>query len=140
MSTHWRLAFWYAAWVAAGAALIGVVIWSLYGGAYTGAFLYGAGVGIVSFVSMAGTVSLLTGGSGAFRKLIGAASFIARYGFVAAALGVPAYLGLWPVVVMLVGCAGVYAAENVVLLPRVLLAKSDTVHSVREKVERRVEV
>lgn len=139
MSSHWRLAFWYAAWVAAGAALTGAVVWSLYGAAYAGAFLYGAGVGIASFVSMAGTVSLLTGGSGALGKVIGAASFVARYGFVAVALGVPAYLGLWPVVVMLVGCAGVYLAENVVLLPRVLITKVETRHSVREKAERRVE-
>nr|MDQ3834142.1 hypothetical protein [Actinomycetota bacterium] len=60
-----------------------------------------------------------------------------RYGFVVVALGVPAYLGLWPVVIMLVGFAGVYLAENVVLLPGVLMAKTE--HSVSERVERRIE-
>ena len=137
MSAHWRLALWYAAWVSAGAALVGVVIWLLYGEAYAGAFLYGVSVGIVSFVSTALTVSLLMGHSKSFGMMIGAASFVARYGFVTITLGVPAYLGLWPVVAMLVGCAGVYLAENVVLLPGVLMAK--TGHSVSERVERRIE-
>ena len=138
MSTHWRLAFWYAAWVSAGAALIGVVVWFLYDAAYAGAFLYGASVGMVSFVSTALTVSLLTQHSILWR-MIGVASFMARYGFVAVALGVPAYLGLWPVVVMLGGFAGAYLAENVVLLPRVLMVKRNAGRPVHERVERRVE-
>jgi len=137
MSTHWRLAFWYAAWVSVGAALAGVVVWFLYDEAYAGAFLYGAGVGIVSFVSTALTVSLLTRRSILWR-LVGTASFVVRYGFVAVALGVPAYLGLWPVVVMLVGFAGAYLAENVVLLPRVLMVKRNAGRPVHERVERRV--
>ena len=48
-----------------------------------------------------------------------------RSGFVAVALGIPAYLDLWPVVAMLGGFAGVYLAENAVLLPWVLGAASD---------------
>jgi len=40
---------------------------------------------------------------------------------------------------MLLGFAGVYLAENVVLLPRVLLANSGVGRPVRERVERRVE-
>jgi hypothetical protein len=71
--------------------------------------------------------------------VICAASFVARYGFVAVALGVPAYLSLWPVVPMLVGCAGVYLAENVVLLPGVMrVERGDAGRPVRERVERRV--
>jgi hypothetical protein len=123
MSTHWQLAARHAAWVSAGAALTGAVLWLLYGESYAEAFLYGIGVGIVSFVSTALTVSLLMGRSTAFGVMIGAASFLARYGFAAVVLGVPAYLGLWPVVPMLSGFAGVYLAENVVLLPRVLMVK-----------------
>ena len=138
MSAHWRLALWYAAWVCAGALLVGVGIWLIYGEAYAGAFLYGAGIGIVSFVSTALTVSLLVGRSMKGGMMIGAASFGARYGFAAGALGVPAYLGLWPVVAMLGGFAGVYLAENVVLLPMVL--KSNIGRSVRESVQRRAEV
>jgi hypothetical protein len=138
MSPHWRLALWYAAWVAGGAAVLGAVVWFLYDEAYAGAFLYGAGVGIVSFVSTALTVSLLTRRSVMWR-LVGAASFVVRYGFVAVALGVPAYLGLWPVVVMLGGFAGAYLAENVVLLPRVLMVKRNVGRPVRERIERRAE-
>ena len=139
MSAHWRLALWYAAWVSAGAALVGMVVWSLYGGAYAWAFLYGAGVGIASFVSTALTVSLLTGRSKVFGMMIGATSFVARYGFAAIALGVPAYLDLWPVAAMLGGFAGGYLAENVVLLPRVLMVKRNAGYPVRERGERRVE-
>jgi hypothetical protein len=142
MSPHWRLAFQYAMWVSIGAVLVGVVVWFLYGGPYAGAFLYGVGVGIVSFVSTALTVSLLTGQSKTFGVLIVAISFMVRYGFVACALGVPAYLGLWPVLAMLGGFAGVYLSENVVLLPGVLSStsmKRETGRSVSERVERRVE-
>jgi len=139
MSAHWRLAIHGAAWVSAGAALVGIVVWFLYGTAYAGAFLYGAGGGIVSFVSTAFTVSLLMGRSKSFGMMIGGASFAARYGFAAVALGVPAYLSLWPLVAMLIGFAGVYLAENVVLLPRVLVVKSEVGRPVYERVERRVQ-
>ena len=142
MSAHWRLALRYAAWVSMGAALIGAVVWFLFGAAHAGAVLYGVGVGIVSFVSTALTVSLLTGGSKAAGMMIGTASFAARLGFAAGALGVPAYLDLWPVVAMLAGFVGVYLAENVVLLPGVLLGRAgagrDLGRAVRERVERRV--
>ena len=139
MSPHWRLAIRYAAWAAAGAVVVGAVVWILYGEAYAGGFLYGVGVGIVSFVSTAFSVSMLTGRSKASDMMICAASFVARYGFVAAALGVPAYLSLWPVVPMLVGCAGVYLAENVVLLPGVMrVERGGAGRPVRERVERRI--
>ena len=142
MSAHWRLALRYAAWVSMGAALIGAVVWFLFGAAHAGAVLYGVGVGIVSFVSTALTVSLLTGGSKAAGMMIGTASFAARLGFAAGALGVPAYLDLWPVVAMLAGFVGVYLAENVVLLPGVLLGRAgagrDVGRAVRERVERRI--
>ncbi|HLM77795.1 MAG TPA: hypothetical protein VK361_05295 [Rubrobacteraceae bacterium] len=140
MSAHWRLALSYAIWVSAGAAVVGVLVWFLYGEAHAGAFVYGAGAGIVSFVSTALTVSLLTGRSKAFGMMIGGGSFMVRYGFAVVALGVPAYLSLWPVVPMLVGFAGSYLAENVVLLPRVMMAKVTPGGSVvRETGERRVE-
>lgn len=66
--------------------------------------------------STAMTVSFLTDGAGLWR-ILGAASFFLRYIFVAVALGVPAYLDLWPALAMLGGFAGVYLAENTVLLP-----------------------
>jgi hypothetical protein len=147
MSSHWRLAVRYAGWVFAVAAVVAAVVWSLSGKAHAGAFLYGVGVGTVSFVSTALTVSLLMGRSTAGGMMVGALSFGARYGFVATTLGVPAYLGLWPVVAMLGGFVGVYVAENVLLLPGVLTRAIGAPGveragggSVRERVERRVEV
>ncbi len=146
MSPHWRLALRSATWMVLLAALIGVAIIYFYGAAHAGGFVYGVGVGILSFVSTALTVSLLTGGrSMAVGMMIGAASFAARCGFAAATLGVPAYLGLWPVVPMLVGFAGVYLAENVVLwagVPKTMSYPSERRNagrSVGDGVERKVE-
>lgn len=116
MGAHWRLAFKCAAWTAALSVPVALLVWYLYGGSHAGAFSYGVGVGILSFVSTAVTVSWLTRGTRAW-VLAGSGSFVARYGFVAVALGVPAYLGLWPALAMLGGFAGVFLAENVVLVP-----------------------
>ena len=144
MSAHWRLAFWYAAWIIALVVPTVAVISYVYGGAYAGAVLYGVGTGIASSVSVALTVSLLTQRTKLWQAM-GVASFVARYGFVAVALGVPAYLRIWPVVAMLCGFAGVYLIENVVLLPRALRVvgsssmRRSAERSVGEGVERRVE-
>lgn len=116
MGAHWKLAGLCAAGTAGLAAPVAALVWYLYGGSYAGAFSYGVGVGILSFVSTAVTVSWLTRGSRAW-VLAGVGSFVARYGFVAVALGVPAYLELWPALAMLGGFAGVHLAENVVLVP-----------------------
>ncbi len=124
---------------------MGAVVWLLYGAVYAGALLYGVGMGAASFVSIAATVSMLTARSNVWRGL-GMAFFAGRYGFVAGALGIPAYMGLWPLSAMLFGFAAVYVAENVVLLPgvaRVLggprAKRAADVRPRREKVERRVE-
>ena len=144
MSPHWRLALWYVAWICVGAAPVGAVVWLLYGAIYAGAFLYGVGMGAASFVSIAVTVSMLTARSNV-RKGIGMAFFVGRYGFVAGALGIPAYMGLWPLAPMLFGFTAVYVAENVVLLPGVSRVLGGTrakraadLRPRREKVERRV--
>ncbi len=99
------------------AAPVVAAIFYFYGAAQAGAFVYGVGTGILSFFSTALTASLMPGSSTMHGMMMWAGSFLVRYGFVAVALGVPAYLGLWPVVAMLGGFAGVYLAENVVLLP-----------------------
>jgi hypothetical protein len=147
VSAHWRLAGWYTLVLAAlgGAAALSVGLWL--GWEQAGALSYGVTVGLLCFLSTAATVSMLTGGS-AFLKVFGAASFVARYGFVAAALGVPAYLGLWPATAMMAGFAGVYLAENLVLLPGVVgaVARRRSTGAVAggpegaERVERRVTV
>jgi hypothetical protein len=146
MSDHWRLAVRGAALMAVLAVPVAVMIFYFYGMAHAGAFLYGAGTGILSFASTALTASLMPGSTTVHGVMLWAGSFLARYGFVAVALGVPAYLGLWPAVAMLGGFAGVYLAENAVLLPAVMRttsdvgAKSGGGRPVSEGVERRVEV
>jgi F0F1-type ATP synthase assembly protein I len=118
MSDHWRLALWYAAWLLGLAALISAALFLVYGGVHAWSFLYGAGAAVLSFVSTALTISLFAGRSMAAGVMIGGASFVVRLVFAAAVLGIPAYLGLWPVVPMLAGFAGVYVAENVVAAVR----------------------
>ena len=127
MSDHWRLALGYAAWILAAAAMISAALLGVYGMAHAWSFFYGAGTGVLSFVSTALTISLFAGRSMAAGVMIGAGSFVVRLAFAAAVLGIPAYLGLWPVVPMLVGFAGVYIAENVAAAFRV--AKSRNVPS-----------
>ena len=124
MSGHWRLAVRGAALMVVLAVPVAVAVYYFYGAAHAGAFAYGVGTGIVSFVSTALTVSLMPVGSTAHGVMMWAGSFLVRYGFVAVALGVPAFLHLWPVVAMLGGFTGVYLAENAVLLPGVMLATS----------------
>jgi hypothetical protein len=145
MSDHWRLAVRGAALMVVLAVPVAAMIFYLYGIAHAGAFLYGAGTGILSFASTALTASFMPGSTTVHGVMLWAGSFLARYGFVAAALGVPAYLGLWPVVAMLGGFAGVYLAENAVLLPGAMRATSDvgakrSRRPVGEGVERRAEV
>jgi hypothetical protein len=119
-------------------------VWFLYGAVYAGVFLYGVGMGAVSFLSIAATVSMLTARSKVWQGL-GMVFFAARYGFVAAALGIPAFIGLWPLAPMLFGFAAVYVAENVVLLPGVSRVLGSTrskratdVRPGRKKLERRI--
>jgi len=116
MSAHWRLALRGAAWIVVLTILVAVGVYLAFGVADAGSFVYGAGMGILSFVSMALTVSLLAGRPGVVMAMIGASSFFARLGFAAAVLAIPAYLGLWPVLPMICGFAGVYVAENILLL------------------------
>lgn len=145
MSPHWRLALRYAVYMIVLAVLAGAAMFYFYGGAHAGALLYGIGVGVMSFVSTALTVSLLTGRS-RLSRVVGVASFVGRFLFAVGALAIPAYLDLWPVLAMLGGFAGVYLAENVALLPMAFSVIKDqsarrdnTEHSVEERAERRAE-
>jgi len=144
MSDHWRLALRYAAWILAAAILISAVLLLVYGVGHAWSFFYGAGTAVLSFLSTALTISLFAGRSMAAGVLIGAGSFVARLVFAAAVLGIPAYLGLWPVVPMLAGFAGVYVAENVAATVRVAKtrnepsAKPGAVGSARKGTGRRV--
>ncbi len=60
MSTHARLALKGAAIALALAALIAAVVWYYTGRAHAVSFVYGVGVGVVGFASIALTVSLMT--------------------------------------------------------------------------------
>ena len=119
MSDHWRVALRYAAWILAAAILISAMLLLVYGAGHAWSFFYGAGTAVLSFLSTALTISLFAGRSVAAGVMIGAGSFVVRLAFAAAVLGIPAYLGLWPVVPMLAGFAGVYVAENVAATMRV---------------------
>ncbi len=125
MSDHWRLALRYAGWILVAAALISGVLLLIYGAGHAWSFFYGAAAAVLSFVSTALTISLFAGRSMAAGVMIGAGSFVARLVFAAAVLGIPAYLGLWPVVPMLAGFAGVYVAENVAAAVRVARTRNE---------------
>ena len=120
MGDHWRLAFRCAGWIFVLMVPVAALLLYLYGVDHAEAFAYGVGIGLVSLLSTALTVSLLWGPSITVGMTVGALSFVGRCGLAASALGVPAYLGLWPVLPMLGGFAGVYLAENIVLMPRAL--------------------
>jgi F0F1-type ATP synthase assembly protein I len=144
VSEHWRLALRHSAWLLGAAVLVSGALYFVYGGGHAWSFLYGAGAAVLSFVSTALTISLFAGRSMAAGVMIGAGSFVVRLVFAAAVLGIPAYLGLWPVVPMLVGFAGVYVAENVAATVRVARtrnepsAKPGAQGSAREEAGRRV--
>jgi hypothetical protein len=142
MSDHWRLAFRCAACMALLAAIAVAVISYLYDWDSAVAFGYGAGVGLSSFVSTAATVSLLTGRSKVVGVVLGVGTFVARYAFVAVALGIPMYRDLWPALPALGGFAGVYFAETVLLVPWSIRTMSIPVSErpVDEAVERRAEI
>ncbi len=141
MGDHWRLAFRCAAWISALMVPVAALLMYLYGVAHAEAFAYGVGIGLVSLLSTALTVSLLWGPSMTVGMMVGAFSFAGRCLLAAGALGVPAYLGLWPVLPMLGGFAGVYLAENIVLMPGALKISHASIRreATRETVERRTE-
>ena len=142
MSTHSRLALRGAALASLLSLPVGGAIWYYFGRTETVAFVYGAGVGILGFASIALTVSLLTVRPSGVRIMLGLASYGGRLVFVLIAVGVPVYLGSWPVLPMLCGLVGVYVVENVWLLkmaPKTAPVRASG-RSVRGGAERRTEV
>jgi hypothetical protein len=116
VSALWRLAAGSAAAVVVFAAPAAVVVFRLIGEPAGWAFLYGIGVGLITFVSIALTVGLMTIRPTGPRVMWGTISYVGRLLFAAAAITVPVLLDLWPVLPMLGGFAGVYVIENVALL------------------------
>ena len=146
MMGHWRLAFRCAGWIFALMVPVAGLLFYFYGVAHAEAFAYGVGIGLVSLLSTALTVSLLWGPSMSVGMMVGAFSFVARCGLAAGALGIPAYLGLWPVLPMLGGFAGVYLVENILLMPGAIRISHAGIKREAERLkredelERRVEV
>ena len=116
MSAHWRLALGGAAATAVMSLGAAAVVGYYFGAVYAGAFLYGAGVGLVSFTSIALTAWLLGGKLSGERVLLGVAVYFGRLVFAAVAVGVPIFLASWPALALIGGFAGVYVVENVLLL------------------------
>jgi hypothetical protein len=116
LSTHSRLALRGAALVLALAIPVGGAVWYYLERAHAVSFLYGVGVGVVGFASIALTVTLLTVRPSGVRIMLGVASYGARLVLVVAAVGVAVYADAWPVLPMLCGLAGVYVVENLLLL------------------------
>ena len=116
MSTHWRLALGGAAATAVMSLGAAAVVGYYFGTVYAGAFLYGAGVGLVSFTSIAITAWLLGGKMLGVTFLSGLPRTSDGSIFAGVAVGVPIYLASWPAVSLIGGFAGVYVVENVLLL------------------------
>lgn len=139
MSQHWSLAARGAATTLAVALPVAGMGVYFRGPGDAGAFLYGVGIGLIVFVAIAATVSLITVRPTGVRVAIGAVLYLGRLAFAAAAIGIPAYFDYLPVVPMVLGFAGVYIVENVALLWgawRVGLPSG----SRRREAERRIEV
>src|ERR671920_2582412 len=120
---------------------VAVLLLYFYGMGHAEAFAYGVGIGLISLLSTAVTVSLLWGPNMTLGMMVGAFSFVARCGLAAGALGIPAYLGLWPALPMLGGFAGGYLVENIVLMPKALKISHASIRreAARKNVERRME-
>lgn len=116
MSTHWRLAVGGAALTVLLSLLVAVVVGVYAGWADAGAFIYGAGVGVISFTSIAVTASLLGGRFTGEKMLLGMAVYFGRLVFAVMAVGVPLFWASWPALAVVCGFAGVYLVENVLLL------------------------
>ena len=116
MSTHSRLALRGAVLALMIAVPVGGAVWYYLERAHAVSFLYGVGVGVAGFASIALTVTLLTVRPSGVRILLGVASYGARLLVVVAAVGVAVYADAWPVLPMLCGLGGVYVVENLLLL------------------------
>ena len=110
MSAHWRLALGGAAATAVMSLGAAAIVGYYFGAVYAGAFLYGAGVGLVSFTSIAITAWLLGGRMSGERVLLGVAVYFGRLVFAVVAVGAPIFLASWPALALIGGFAGANAA------------------------------
>ena len=116
MSAHWRLALGGAAATAVMSLGAAAIVGYYFGAVHAGAFLYGAGVGLLSFTSIAVAAWLLGGKLSGGRVLLGVAVYFGRLIVVIVAVGAPIFLASWPALALIGGFAGVYVVENVLLL------------------------
>src|ERR687890_531383 len=112
VSAHWRLAVGGAAATAVMSLGAAAVVGYYFGAVYAGAFLYGAGVGLVSFTSIALTAWLLGGKLSGERVLLGVAGYFWRVVFAAGGGGGAHFFSAWPALALIGGFAGGYVVEN----------------------------
>ena len=76
MGDHWRLAFRCVGWIFALMVPVGALLLYAYGVAHAEAFAYGVGIGLVSLLSTALTVTLLWGPNMTVGIMVGVLSLI----------------------------------------------------------------
>ena len=143
MNKHSGLALRGAAAIVVLVLPVSGVIWRYIDGASAVSFLYGSGVGMACFASIAVTVSFLTVRPTGTRMVHGLAVYTGRLVFAAVAVGGAVYYDLWPVLPMLCGFIGVYVLENVFLLmmaPTTMRRSRTGGEAARGTSERRMEV
>lgn len=96
------------------------------GGAEALSFVYGAGVGLVVFASIALAVGLILNQQSTRNMALGAGIYVGRLLFAGVVMAVPVLLDLLLILPMVGGFIWVYAVENLVLLQGARKMKSLT--------------
>lgn len=126
MSQLGRLAARGAIFVVAVSIPAAIAIAYYLGGAEALSFVYGAGVGLVVFASIALAVGLILNQQSTRNMALGAGIYVGRLLFAGVAMAVPVLLDLLLILPMVGGFVGVYAVENLVLLQGARKTKSLT--------------
>lgn len=116
MSLLWRLAAGSSIAMAVVAVPSSGAVAYYFGGVEAWSFLYGVGVGFVTFVSIAAVVALILRRPSESKMMLGFAIYLGRLMFAAVALAIPLFLGLLPVLPVVCGLVAVYVVENIALL------------------------
>lgn len=116
MSQLGRLAAWGAIFMVAVSIPAAITIAYYLGGAEALSFVYGVGVGLVVFASIALAVSLILNQRSSRHMALGTGIYVGRLMFAGVAMAVPLLLDLLLLLPMVGGFLGVYVVENLVLL------------------------
>lgn len=117
MNQHWRLAAGGSITVVVVALPLAAMIGAYVGGLEAWSFLYGVGVGLPTFASIALAVSLILCRTTELKLMIGAGVYVGRLVIAAGAMLLPAlFVVEWPIMPMVGGFVLVYVVENMALL------------------------